>query len=100
EIHRVGVSPEQQGGIEQRKVRQTVAHLRKALEGVWPAGLQRLQILTEQIRVPIAQTLVGKKIRFVAGKRTLRTRVAELLQVLGVGHEIGVDPQQEIRRHL
>ena len=100
EVHRVGVSPEQEGRIEQREIRQTVADFRKALEGIRTARLQRLQILTEQIRVAISQPLVGEEIRFVTRKRTLRARVAELLQVMGIGHKIGVDPQQQIRREL
>src|SRR4029077_8566543 len=81
-------------------MRQSVADFRQALKRIHPSRLQRLQILTEQVRVSVSQTLSRQEIRFAAGKGSLGSRVAQLLEIARVRYKEHLRSQQQVRREL
>ena len=57
EVYKVHFRPQQDRRVEQREIRQAVTDFRQALKRISSARLQRLQILTEQIRLSIRQSV-------------------------------------------
>ena len=56
-VHEVHFCPQQDRRVEQGEIRQAVTDFRQALKCIPSARLQRLQILTEQIRLSIRQSV-------------------------------------------
>src|SRR5262245_37295933 len=99
-IHKVRLRAEQDRGIEQWEIWQTVADFRKALKRIYSSRFQRQQVLTEQICLSISQPLVREEIGFGAGKGPQSSRVTQLLQIACVSYIEHFRPQQQVRRDL
>ena len=48
----------------------------------------------------VSQTLTRQQIRFTAGKGPLDSRVAQLLQIIRISHQVGSNTKQQVRREL